>query len=449
MSQAKARVQLSDHFSYGKLLRFVFPSVMMLFFTAIYGVVEGLCVSNFAGKTAFAAINFIIPITCVLGVFGYMFGSGTSALIAKALGEQKKEKANQLFSAIYLIAIFVGIILSVAGQFILPIAARMLGAEGELLTEGIKFARITLMFIPALILQYVNQYMFPTTGKPKVGMAFTIISGVTNIGLILVLVVVFRVGVAGAAFANGIGQCLGGIVPIIYFFSKKNDGLLHFTKPKMSLKELGRVGVNGSSEFISNLSVYLIGILYNYQLMRFIGEDGVAIFGVIMYVNMLFVSVFNGYAIGISPSVGYQNGAKHYNELKNLLKKSLIIVAILGVALLGVAIIATKPLAYIYVGYDKQLFDMTTVAFRLYATSFLIMGFNIFGSAFFTALNNGAVSALIAFLRTLLFQSFAVMILPILIGENGIWLSVFVAEILSAIVTIICLIINRKKYHYL
>lgn len=449
MSQAKANIQLSDHFSYGKLLRFVYPSVMMMFFTSIYGLAAGLCVSNFAGKTAFAAINFIIPITSVLGVFGYMFGSGTSALIAKALGEQNKEKANQLFSSIYLIAIILGIALAVLGQFILPFTSRMLGAEGEMLTEGIKFSRVTLMFIPAVILQYVNQYMFPTAEKSKVGMTFTIVSGVTNIVMVFVLVVIFRLGVVGAALANGIGQCLGGIVPLIYFFSKKNDGLLHFTKPKISLKEFGQVCVNGSSEFVSNLSVYLIGILFNYQLMRFIGEDGVAIFGVIMYINMIFISIFNGYSIGISPSVGYHNGAKNCSELKNLLKKSLIIVGVLGVILLGLAILTARPLSYIYVGYDKQLLDMTTIAFRLYATSFLIMGFNIFGSAFFTALNNGAISAMIAFLRTLLFQSFAVMVLPIFFDETGIWLSVFVAEILSAIVTAICLIINRKKYNYL
>lgn len=442
------KIQLSDHFTYRRLFRFTFPSICMMFFTSVYGLVAGLCISNFAGKTAFAAINFIIPITSVLAVFGYMFGSGTSALIAKALGEQKKEKANQLFSAIYLIAIVLGIVLAVLGQIMLPFAARMLGAEGEMLTEGIKFARITLIFIPAVLLQFANQYMFPTAEKSKVGMIFTIIAGVTNIVMVIILVVVFRLGVVGAALANGIGQCLGGIVPLIYFLSKKNNGLLHFTKPKMSLKEFGQVCVNGSSEFVSNLSVYLIGILFNYQLMRFIGEDGVAIFGVIMYINMIFISVFNGYSIGLSPSVGYHNGAGNYSELKNLLKKSLIIVSVFGVILFGMAILTARPLSYIYVGYDEQLLDMTTIAFRLYATSFLIMGFNIFGSAFFTALNNGVISAMIAFLRTLVFQSLAVMILPIMFEENGIWLSVFVAEILSAIVTAMCIILNRKKYHY-
>lgn len=377
-----------------------------------------------------------------------MFGSGGGALIAKALGEQNRKKADSLFSTVYVLAIGLGITLSLLGQLTLPYTVRLLGAEGEMMTQGMQYARITLMFIPAVMLQYVNQYMLPTAEKARLGMSITIFAGVVNILLVVLFVAVFRWGVTGAAMANGIGQCMGGFLPLFWFASKKNDGLLHFIKPEFHMREIVQMSVNGSSEFVTNLSSYLIGILFNFQLMRFIGEDGVAIFGVIMYINMIFISVFTGYSIGVGPVVGYNNGAGNHLELKNILKKSLVMIGGSGVILMALAMLLSSPLAFLYVGYDEILWDSTTIAFRIYSSSFLIMGMNIFGSAFFTSLNNGLISALISFLRTLLFQACAVMLLPVFFGETGIWFSVFAAEALTLIVTVVCLITNKNKYHY-
>lgn len=440
-------IQLSDHFNYKKLLRFTLPSIIMMVFTSIYGVVDGFFVSNFVGKTPFAAVNFIMPFLMILGAFGFMFGTGGSALIAKTMGEGDRDKAKQLFSLfIYVSAIF-GIIIAVLGIiFIRPIAT-FLGAEGTMLDNCVTYGRIILIALPAYMLQYEFQSFFVTAEKPQMGLVVTIAAGVTNIVLDALFVAIFDWGLVGAAAATAISQAVGGIVPLIYF-CRPNTSLLKLTKTKFNIKALVKACTNSSSELMSQVSMSLVSMLYNVQLMKYAGEDGIAAYGVLMYVNMIFLAAFIGYSVGTAPVIGYHYGANNHNELKNLLKRSLILIGTFSVLMLILAEILARPLAMIFVSYEQSLLDLTLRGFMIFSFSFLFAGIAIFGSSFFTALNNGLVSALISFLRTLVFQIAAVLIFPLIWGIDGIWISIVAAEIMAAIVTVLFLLGKRSKYHY-
>ncbi len=442
------KIQLSEHFTYKKLLRFVFPSIMMMIFTSIYGVVDGLFVSNFVGKLPFAAINLIMPFLMILGALGFMIGTGGSAIVAKTLGEGKKERANRYFSMLVYVTIAAGILLTVCGEiFIRPITV-LLGARGSMIDYCVLYGQIILVALPFFMLQNVFQSFLVTAQKPQLGLIMTVAAGVTNMVLDFLFIAVFNWGIAGAAIATAISQVVGGVAPLIYFMCK-NSSLLRLTKPIMDWRVLLKTCTNGSSELMTNISMSVVNMLYNFQLMRFAGEDGVAAYGVIMYVNFIFVSIFIGYSIGSAPIIGYHYGAGNTFELKNMFKKSLILVGGFGVILTVLAEIMAFPLSKIFVGYDNSLLEMTCRGFMLYSISFIIIGFNIFASAFFTALNNGLVSAVISFLRTLAFQIVAVIILPVLFGLNGIWLSIVAAEAAALAVTVICFVINNKRYHYI
>ena len=440
-------IKLSDHFSYKWLLRFVFPSIVMMIFTSIYGVVDGLFVSNFVGKTPFAAVNLIMPVLMAVGALGFMIGTGGSAIVAKTLGEGDQEKANQIFSMLIWVTLAFGVVLSAAGMVWLRPITALLGAEGEMAEYCVRYGRILLLAESAFMLQNVFQSFFVTAEKPQLGLAVTVAAGVTNMVLDFVFIAVFGWGVEGAAAATAISQLVGGVLPLFYFAGNKS--LLRLTRCRMDWGALLKTCTNGSSELMSNLSMSLVNIFYNFQLMRMAGENGVAAYGVIMYVNFIFVAIFLGYSIGSAPIIGYHYGAGNTGELKSLLRKSLVLVGGAGVLLTLLAEVLAAPLSLLFVGYDQSLMELTCRGFRLFSLSFLMTGFNIFGSAFFTALNNGAVSACISFLRTLLFQIAAVLLLPILLGVDGIWLSIVAAELLALGVTGIFLWKMRRRYHYL
>lgn len=440
-------IQLSDHFTYKKLLRFTFPSIIMMVFTSIYGVVDGFFVSNFVGKTPFTAVNFIMPFLMILGSVGFMFGTGGGALIAKTMGEGEAENANRIFSLIVYISVVFGIVLAVFGIiFIRPIAS-LLGAKGDLLENSIVYGRIILAAIPAYILQFEFQCLFATAEKPTLGLYVTIAAGVTNMVLDAVFVAVFRWGLVGAAAATAFSQCVGGVIPLV-FFARPNSSILRLGKTKFDGRVLGQTCLNGSSELMSNISMSIVGMLYNVQLLRYAGEDGVAAYGVLMYVSMIFQAIFIGYAVGTAPIIGYHYGAENSQELKGLLRKSLSIIGVFAVIMFAAAYILARPLAFIYVGYDEGLLSLTIRAFSIFAFSFLFFGFAIFGSSFFTALNNGSISAAISFVRTLVFQIAAVLIFPLIWKVDGIWLSIVVAEMMAVVVTVLFLKIQQKKYHY-
>ena len=440
-------IQLSNHFTYKKLLRLTLPSVVMMIFTSIYGVVDGFFVSNFVGKTPFAAVNFIMPFLMILGSVGFMFGTGGSALIAKTMGEGDREKANRLFSLIVYVSAACGIVIAALGLvFIRPVAA-LLGAKDTMLDDCVTYGRIILLALPAYILQYEFQSFFVTAEKPQLGLAVTVAAGVTNIVLDALLVAVFPLGLSGAAAATAISQCVGGLVPLIYF-GRPNSGLLRLGRAKYDGKALLKTCTNGSSELMSNISMSVVSMLYNVQLMKYAGEDGVAAYGVLMYVNMVFLAAFIGYSVGTAPVIGYHYGAGNHEELKSLLKKSLALIGIASVVMLLAAELLAKPLAVVFVGYDEGLLALTLRGFVIYSFSFLFAGIAVFGSSFFTALNNGLVSALISFLRTLVFQVAAVLIFPLIWEIDGIWISIVAAELMAAIVTSLFLAGKRKKYHY-
>ena len=442
-------IQLSDHFNYKKLLIFTFPSIIMMVFTSIYSVVDGLFVSNFVGKAPFTALNLIYPLLGILGTLGFMIGTGGSALVSKTLGEGEPEKANRIFSLLIYVTIAAGLALTVLGLIFIEPVAVLMGAEGEILTDCVLYGRILLLSLTAFMLQNVFQSFLITAERPHLGLAVTVGAGVTNIILDALMVAVFRWGLAGAAVASALSQVAGGLVPLIYFLHPKNDSPLRLVRARFDGRALWQTCTNGSSELMSNMSISLVNMLYNLQLIAVAGADGVAAYGVLMYVNFVFLAIFIGYAIGSAPIVSFHYGAGNWDEEKNLFGRSLVIIAVSGVAMTVLAELLAGPLSSVFVGYDEALYAMTVHGFRLYALSFLMAGFNIFGSAFFTALNDGAVSAAISFLRTLVFQVAAVWILPIFLELDGVWLSIVAAETLALLVTGGFLLGKRKVYHYL
>ena len=441
------KIQLSDHFTYKRIFLFTISSIIMMVFSSIYGIVDGLFVSNFVGKDAFAAVNFIYPFILILGTVGFMFGTGGSALVAKTLGEEKKEKANQLFSLFIYVTIISGIIIAIAGILTIRPITALLGADGLLLENSVKYGRILLIGLPFYMLQIEFQSFYVTAEKPHLGLVITVISGVTNMILDALLIAVFKLGIQGAAIATISSQILGSTISLIYFASK-NKSLLRLSKFKYDGKSLLKAATNGSSELMSNISMNLVGMLYNIQLLKYVGEDGVSAYGVLMYVCMIFLSIFIGFSIGIAPVIGFNHGAKNHVELKNVYRKSLIITIVSSVLMTVLSLIFADPLAKLFVGYDVDLFNLTKRAFFIFSFSYLFSGMAIFGSSFFTALNNGLISALISFLRTLVFQIAAVFLLPLVLDVDGIWLSVVVAELMAAVFSIVFLITKRKTYHY-
>lgn len=443
----KNPIQLSDHFTYSRLFRFVLPSIVMMVFTSIYGVVDGLFVSNFAGKTAFASINLIMPFLIILGAMGFMLGTGGTALVSRVLGEGDKEHANKYFSMITLFGILLGVILTVVGVLSMRPMAILLGATEAMVDDCVLYGRIVVCFLTSFMLQNMFQSFLIAAERPKFGLLITLAAGVTNMVLDALFVGVFRWGIAGAAIATGISQTVGGVVPLMYFlFSKSSPLRLRWTE--FEAQPLLRSCANGSSELMSNISGSLIGMLYNAQLMRFLGEDGVATYGVLMYVQFIFVAIDIGYSIGCAPIISYHYGARNHPELRNLLTKGLKVMGILGIVMTIAAISLSGTLANIFVGYDATLCELTRHAFHLFSFAFLLAGFNIFLSSFFTALNNGGVSAAISFLRTLVFQAASVILLPMALDVDGLWWAASAAEALAFVVSIGFLLAMKGKYHY-
>ncbi|MBP3683863.1 MAG: MATE family efflux transporter [Oscillospiraceae bacterium] len=440
-------IQLSDHFTYGRLLRFTLPSIVMMVFTSIYGVVDGIFVSNFAGKTAFAAINLIMPYLMVFGTLGFMIGTGGTALVSMMLGAGDRKKANETFSLLIYVSIISGVILTLLSILLLRPAAIALGAAGQMLEDCVVYGIIVQLALPAYILQYAVQSFCIAAEKPNLSLGMTVASGVCNIVLDALFVGFFRWGLVGAAVATAVSQIIGGIIPIVYFV-RPNDSLLRLGKCRFDGNALLRTCTNGSSELMNNLSMSAVSMLYNLQLIRYAGEDGIAAYGVIMYVNFIFIAIYIGFSMGSAPIVGFNHGAQNHRELKGLLKKSLLILAAFSGVLTGGALLLARPLSVIFVGYDAALLEMTVRAFRIYSLSFLVCGFNIYGSSFFTALNNGLISAAISFLRTLVCQSAAVLLLPLVFGLDGIWWSILAAEGAAVLMTAYCMVKNRKRYHY-
>ena len=442
------KIGLSEHFTYKKLIKFTLPTIIMMIFTSIYGVVDGLFISNVVGSNAFASINLIMPAIMILGTIGFMLGTGGSAIVSMTLGEGNKEKASKYFSMFIYLEIILGFIFTIIGLIFIEPVAKALGATEEMMTDCLIYGRILLIGIVPFVLQNSFQSFIVVAEKPKFGLVVTILAGVTNIILDFLYISVFKWGVAGAAIATITSQFVGAIIPLVYFF-RKNTSMIRLGKTKFELSPIIKACTNGSSEMVTNLSISLVNILFNMQLMKFAGANGVSAYGVIMYIGFLFIGTYIGYSVGTAPIISYHYGAKNKEELKSLLNKSIKLLGIIAIVMTFLAELGAKPLANIFVGYDKKLLELTVNAIRLYSLSYFISWFNIFASSFFTALNDGFVSALISFVRTLLFQVGMILLLPAIWKLNGVWLSVVFAEILAIIVSVICYIKNRKKYEYI
>ena len=440
-------IQLSDHFNYGRLLRFTVPAMVMMIFTSIYSVVDGIFVSNFVGKTAFAAVNLIFPFLMLLGVVGSMLGTGGSALVAKTLGQRDRELANRIFSMLVAAGVVVGVVFCIIGFWLIEDIAVLLGARGDMVQLCVTYGRIILPALPCFILQYMFQSLLITAERPTLGLAVTVIAGLTNIVLDFLLIVVFDLGLVGAACATALAQTVGGLVPLVYF-TLPNTSLLRLVKPVYEGRFLVQAATNGLSEFLSSVSMSVVSMLYNWQLMRYIGEDGVAAYGVIMYVAFILMAMAFGYSMGVSPIVSYNYGSGNHAELQNVFRRSLVLVAIMGAVTVVLAECLATPLSQLFVGYDEGLFALTRKAFMIYCLSFFLAGFNMFASAFFTALNNGIVSGVIAFGRTMVCETTAVVVLPLLFGMDGIWFAIIVAEVLALMLSASLLLRYRRLYHY-
>ncbi len=441
------KIQLSDHFTYRRLGRFVLPSIIMMVFTSIYSVVDGLFVSNFVGTTAFAAVNLIMPFIMIIGSVGFMIGTGGSALVGRTLGMGDKKLANQYFSMMVIFTLIISVILSAIGVIFMRIIASKLGATGQMLEDAVLYGRIMLISLPMFMLLILFESFLVTAEKPKLGLTFTVLSGVCNVILDVVFIVIFKWGLLGAALATAISQSVGGLIPFFYF-TRPNTSLLRFKKTKLQARPILKACANGSSEMMSNISASIVGVLYNFQLLRLAGEKGVAAYGVLMYVNFAFLAIFIGYIVGAAPIISYHFGYGNKTELKSIVKKSLVVMAFIGLSMLLLAQWVATPLSKIFVGYDQELFEMTRIAFKIFSLAFIITGVNIFISSMFTALNNGGISAFIAFMRTLVFQLLSVLLLPLILGIEGIWWAAVVAEVLALLVSFIFFFKKKKHYGY-
>lgn len=440
-------MKISDHFTWKKLLLFTLPPISMMIFTSLYGVVDGFFISNFIGDTEFSAVNMIMPVIMILGAIGFMVGSGGSALISKTIGEKNNDKANQIFSLLIYSSLIIGVVISVIMIIFIEPIIKLLGAEGEMIKYAKIYGITIISVMPLYILQFAFQTLIITSEKPTFGLIVTLISGCTNMALDALFIVVFKWGVFGGALATAIAQSVGGLIPLVYYM-RKNTSLLKLGKTKFNMKVILQTCSNGSSEFISSISTSIVSIVFNLQLMNFYGQDGVSAYGTFMYVSLIFMAIFIGYTSGIAPIVGYNYGARNKDELQNIFKKSLKLIVVTSVAMVILGILLSMPLAYIFVSYKKDLLDLTSYAIKIASLSFLFCGINIFGSGFFTALNNGLISAIISFCRTLVFQLGFVILIPILIGKDGIWYSIVLAEIFGAVLSVTFLITKKKKYNY-
>ena len=443
----ESRIHLSEHFTYSKLLRFTLPSIVMNIFASLYIIADGFFVANFVGKTEFAAVNLIMPILNILGTIGYMFGVGGSALIAKTLGEKNQDQANRLFSLIVLVSGCLGVLMMVFGVIFMPQVATMLGAEGKLLEDSVLYGRIFILALPAWIWVYEFQLFFVTAEKPKLGLVVTVLAGLSNIAFDALFIIGFHWGLAGAAAASALSQIVGGVFPLIYFM-RKNNSLLKLVKPVWDGRALVKSMTNGSSEFMAEAAWSFVAIIYNIQLLKYVGEDGVVIYGLLMYVSLIFAAIFVGYSNGIGSVFSYHYGAQNHKELKNLRKRSLTLIGVASVAMFVLSEALAYPFSTLFLQDAPNLLPDAVHAFRIVSVAYLFTGMAVFGSAFFTALNNGQVSALISFLRTFVFELGAVLLLPLLLGVDGIWYAIVFAELMAAVVGSIFMVALQKKYQY-
>lgn len=440
--------KISEHFNIKKIIIFTLPSIGMMLISSIYGVVDGFFVSNYIGSNAFAAVNIVWPFEMILGSFGLMIGAGGSALVSKTMGEQKYDLANRYFSMLIIFVIIFGMFISILGIIFNPYIIHLLDLDQETINNCNIYANVLFIFLIFFMLQNIFQSFNIVASKPEMGIITMILSGITNILLDYIFIVILNMGIFGAALATGLSQFAGAIVPFIFFINK-NSTLLRIKFVKIDFKIILKTSYNGISEMLSSISFSLVSILYNIILLSYIGINGVNAYGVILYISYIFISIYFGYSMGISPIISYNYGAKNKKELNNIFNISLVLICSVSILLTFIGYIFAKQLSSIFVNYDKELLNLTTHALHINVFSFLFCGYNIFASSLFTALNNGTVSLILSFLRSLIIQVVCILTIPILFGSEGIWFAGVVSDIISLIISIIFIFKYRNKYGYL
>lgn len=439
-------INLKEHFDSRKIIKFTLPTIIMTLFTSIYGIVDGIFVSNIINSNAFASINLIMPFTLILGSIGFMFGTGGSALVSKILGENESKKAKEYFSVLIYSLIIIGVIISIISFIFMKPIATFLGAKDELLEMSMLYGKILMFSLPFLFLQNCFQSFMIVAERPKIGLVISLISGISNMILDYIFIYLFKFGIIGAGGATAISQFIGGIIPLVYF-GRKNTTTLKLVKTKLLIKPIINTCYNGLSEMVSNISYSIVNILFNLQIMKYIGVNGIVAYGIINYVSFIFISVYLGFSTGAIPIISYHYGAKNKDEIKNLLKIGVRILFVVSIILTLIAEIFSKIFASIFVAYDTELLKLSTTAFRLFSVSYLISWFNLYVSSFFTALNDGRTSAVISFSRAFVGQIIMILVLPILFGINGLWLAATFSEIISLFISLIFLIKYKDKYN--
>lgn len=447
----KIDIKLSDKFNYSRLLRFALPSIVMVLISSVYGVVDGVIVSNYTDVEHFAALNLILPYITLLGAAGLMLGTGGSALVGKILGEGKSIRANGIFSLLTYTTIAIGLFLGLFGYITSDAVANILGADETMQHLSFEYSGIIFLFLPCYVLQLYFQSLLTTAERPSLALQITLLAGITNIALDILFVIYLKQGLRGAAYATGVSQTFGGLLPLLYFIlnRKKSDINIKLGVALWDLKAICKSCVNGLSEWLMSVSLAIVSFLYYYLLLTGDrGEMGVDTYGVLLYFSYIFIAVSVGFSRGIAPVISYHYGASDRHELHSLLMKGLLIVLVLNLVSGITAQVLSAPLANIFVGHDKGLYEYTVVAFRIYSIHFFVTGFNIYISSFFTALNNGKYSGWISVLRTICFESISILTIWMLFGVDKIWWGVTIAEFLTMVIAFSFLFLKRNFYGY-
>lgn len=416
-------------------------------FMSLYTMVDGVFVSRFAGTAALSAVNIVYPMVSVVVAVGVMLATGGSAIIAKRMGEGKPEQARQNFSYLILAGVLIAVGMAALALVFLKPLLHLLGARGALFELCYAYALPLVFFIPSGILQMLFQTLLVTAGRPMLGLTVTVLGGVANIVLDYLFIVPLQMGIAGAAIATGIGFSIPAVFGLLYF-ALRRSGPLCFVRPKGGGKMLLRCCANGSSEMVTNMSTAVTTFLFNLLMMRYAGEDGVASITIVLYTQYLMTAVYMGYATGTAPVFSFHHGSRNGEQLRRLFRISMGFIALCSVATFALALVFAKQVVVIFTPAGSPVFEMALYGFRLFSGSFLFAGVGIFASAMFTAFSDGKVSAAISFLRTFAFIVLALLLLPLAMGLDGVWLAVPLAEVLGFGVSLFFLYRKKKRYCY-
>ena len=436
---------LSRAYTLSGLVRFALPSMVMMVFLSVYTIVDGIFISNFVGTLALGAVNIIFPLISLEMGLGIMLATGSNAIIARRLGEGDAALARQNFSLVVLVAVVCGLMVEGLALLFLPQIIDLLGASAAQYPYCRDYPRAMLLFAPALFLQVGFQSYFVTAGRPKLGLLVMVGAGLVNIGLDYLLIP--RLGVAGAGLATGLGYMVPAMAGLC-FFARPRGGDLYLVRPSLERGLLWRACLNGSSEMVSNMANAVSTFLFNIMFMRCYGEDGVAAITMALYFQFVFAAVYFGYSGGVAPIISYKFGNGDTAGLRQVVRDSFRF--ILGISLLNftVAILVSAPALLLFAGGNREVASIAQEGFPLFAVSFLFAGVGIFASNMFTALSDGVTSALISFMRTLLFLALAILLLPLVFKEAGLWAAISVAEGMGALVALVCLVLRRPQYQY-